>query len=321
MAIATPTKLANGEVIGDTANTSASFTPAAYIPMFAQIVTRLNGGTAPADTAISDSEGGSWTELFNVPVTGTNSLRTHIFWRAASASPASMTVTATPPSGSTASSVNVTSISGISSDYSNSASDTDGAGDPSVVLPSTPGSTDLPMAWFCAAGTNTLTPPTDYTATNNDSVSGSNIRYGTMHFTGTPPASGTISFTTGTPASIGIVIAFKAQADTTGTGAGSIASLTGTASGVHGVAGTGAGAIQALAGAATSAHGVAGTAAGLIEALTGAASGAHGVAGTGAGLIAMLAGSATGTAGDADTGYLPVHRPLIANPGALLRRC
>jgi hypothetical protein len=320
VAIATPSSLANGEVTGDAACTSASFTPTAYITMFAQGVIRLSGGTAPAAGAMTDSEGGTWTSLFDVPVTGANSLRHQLFSRTASASPVSMTVTFTPPSGVTCSSVHVSSIAGITSDFTNSASDTDTAGDPSVILPSSPASTDMPMAWFGGVNTSTLTVPTDYTSLYSDTIP-TLMRYGSHRFTGTPPAGTTITWTTATGASVGIVIAFKAQPDTTGTGAGTMAPLTGAASGVHGVAGTGAGSIQALAGAATAVHGVAGTAAGLIAVLTGAASGVHGVAGTGAGLIAALVGAASGTAGDGDTGYLPVHRPLIANPGSLLRRC
>ena len=215
--IGTPTSLAIGEVTGDTPCTTASFTPAASIILFAQVVTRLDGGTAPGASTLADSEGGTWTELFNVPATGANSIRHQLFWRAASASPASMTVTSTPPAGTTCSSVHISSIANISTDFSNSASDTDTAGDPSVDLPTTPASADLPMAWFGGVNTSTLFVPADYTSLYSDTIP-TLIRYGSHYYTGPAQAGRNVIWATGTGASVGIVIALKALPVVTASG-------------------------------------------------------------------------------------------------------
>lgn len=91
----------------------------------------------------------------------------------------------------------------------------------------------------------------------------------------------------------------------TGTGAGTLEAIVGSASGsvVGNYAGTAAGSLQAIVGSASgtfTAAGFTGTAAGVLQAITGSASGVLAYSGTASGALAAITGSATGSFSSAD---------------------
>lgn len=103
------------------------------------------------------------------------------------------------------------------------------------------------------------------------------------------------STVTGTgAATLAAMTGSAAGSSVTGTGAATLAAMTGSATGAHGVAGTAAANLAAMTGAAAGSS-VTGAAAATLAAMTGSASGAHGVAGTASATLAAMTGAAAGS--------------------------
>lgn len=146
--------------IGATATsvTTASFTPTANSRLFAIASSRPANGVPPV---VTDSLGGTWTLL-----TGSNidfgNINGSIYYRDIGASPAAMTVTATS-TGATQVGIQCFDVTGHSTDLSNYASNTNAAGDPTVVLPSAPAAASFGIAaCLVNAGGTPTTFPTGY---------------------------------------------------------------------------------------------------------------------------------------------------------------
>lgn len=102
----------------------------------------------------------------------------------------------------------------------------------------------------------------------------------------------------------------------TGTGAATMPSVVGAASGVHGVAGTAAATFPSLTGSSVGVVGGAGTAAGTLPSLAASASGAHGVASTAAATFPSLTASGAGAHGVAGTGQAALPSLVAAGAGS-----
>lgn len=87
----------------------------------------------------------------------------------------------------------------------------------------------------------------------------------------------------------------------TGTGAGTLAALSGSAAGARGETGAAAGLVASLTGSASGARGEAGTIAGALAPVTGSAVGYRGEAGSESGTLAPLTASASGVRGVSGT--------------------
>jgi hypothetical protein len=308
VALGTPTSRATVSA-NTTGATTASFTPAANSTLIAWFTGRRTSGI-PGSPSISDSLGGTWTTIANVgnDFASSPDLVVFIARRTIGGSPASMTVTcSTTNAGQVC--MGVFDITGADTDFSNTGSGTNTAGDPSATLGSAPAGTSTVIGVFGGAGTNNPTVPTGFTEIHNDPDA---ALIGQASYDATSPGQGAHAWSSTNTNAIGVVFEIKEAAAATNVnltgvaGTGSAGTLTAPASKtLTGVSGTGAAGSFAKT-AQKTLTGVAGTgAAGAItpnvrKTLTGVAgTGALGtILVTGADVSLSITGvSATGAAG------------------------
>jgi len=159
MAIGTPTNLST--TASTTTVTTASFTPANGSILLAMVGGRRSNVVSVQPT-ISDSLGGTWTELDDVSYDpGANPrIRARLFYQEI-VTGASMTVTGTITDATTTM-LSVIELTGAGTNFSNRATATHATGDPSVTL----AAMDAASAGFSLAmlnATNLVTPQSGYT--------------------------------------------------------------------------------------------------------------------------------------------------------------
>lgn len=160
MAIGTPVN--RGVAGGTTTATTSSFTPSADDLLICIVHGRRNT-SLPAQPTISDSLGGTWTEVIDQSYDpGANPrVRARMFRQRIGGSPASMTVTGTISDG-TITGVGVISVSGASDDLSNVVANNNATGDPSCTVAAVAGTSAV--AGFCACNaTNLVTQVAGFT--------------------------------------------------------------------------------------------------------------------------------------------------------------
>lgn len=168
MAIGTPIHRGNGG--GSTSAVTGSFTPTAGATLLA-FVTGLRSTTLPANPTVSDSAGLTWVERGAVDYNpGANRrMKSRLFVATVGGSPSSMTVTGACSDG-TETTVTVTEVTGVGSDFSNVITGTNSAGDPSGTLAafSTGG---VGIGFAAMQGSGGSTPPSGYTELYDATIS------------------------------------------------------------------------------------------------------------------------------------------------------
>lgn len=159
MAIGTPTlRQVAGAV---TTATTASFTPTANSKLFAWGSCGENSATPATKPTISDSLGGSWTEIGEIAYSGTGFSWDAVLWyQEIGGSPSSMTVTVTGANDNAQ--VVTYDITGVGDDFSNQSTATSATGDPSGSLSSF-STGGAGFGHTAAVGNNNFTPPSGYT--------------------------------------------------------------------------------------------------------------------------------------------------------------
>lgn len=275
MAIGTPVN--RGTAGGTTTATTASFTPGAGDTLLAFVFGRRST-VAPAQPTISDSLGGTWTEIADVTYdTGANPrLRARLFRSVASGS--AMTVTGAISDGTTTG-IMVVSVSGVGTDFSNFGSNTNAAGDPSITL-TAPGATSAVVGFTAQNATNLVTQVASYTELTEFTANAA--MRGEACYDISSPAS-TVSWTSTNTLSIGIAVELKEPA---GGGTTFDVNLSSSASGTAS-AGKSAGKVIASSASGSSAV-TRSIAKGLVSAASGALSVARSVA---KGIASTVAGT------------------------------
>lgn len=202
MAIGTP--VSRGTASGTTTGTTGSFTPGAGDTLIAFVFGRKNT-SAPAQPTISDSLGGSWTEIIdNTYDPGANPrVRFRAFWNTPAAS--AMTVTGTISDGASTG-VAVLSITGIgTTDFTNQGTNINAAGDPSVTL-TTPGATSAVLGFAYMTATNVITQAAGFTELV-EFTANTNIQAEICYDISSPAA--TVSWTSTNTQSVGFGVELK----------------------------------------------------------------------------------------------------------------
>lgn len=180
MAIGTPTlRDASGAIAASV--TSASFTPAANSILFCW-AGNDGSGSPSATPAISDSLGGTWTQIGSSVTL--SDLTGALFYRSIGGSPSSMTVTNTCSDGERVT-INVFDVTGAGTDFSNTASGTSASGDPSFSI-SSPAGTSAIFGFAFALGGNNFTPPSGYTELTDTSPAATTRRTTTVYDLSSP---------------------------------------------------------------------------------------------------------------------------------------
>lgn len=223
MAIGTPTlRDASGAISSSV--TSASFTPAANSILFCW-AGNDGSGSPSATPAISDSLGGSWTQIGSTVTL--SDLAGALFYRTIGGSPSSMTVTSTCSDGERVT-INVFDVTGAGTDFSNTASGTSGTGDPSFSI-SSPAGTSAVFGFAFALGGNNFTPPSGYTELSDTSPASTTRRTTTVYDLSSPGTTLTWSSTNGNCVAFAVEIKEASGGSTTLAANGGSYAVTGTA--------------------------------------------------------------------------------------------
>lgn len=157
MAIGTP--VSRGNAGGTTSATTASFTPTAASTLLTLISSKATSAPSPS---IADSLGGTWTLISAVNGPASSPFIVGgLYYQVQGGSPAARTVSAN--GGTTSTVVSVIEVTGIGTDFSNVAVNTNVAGDPSCTLPNAPGATGAVIGFAVGHLTNAFTQTAGFT--------------------------------------------------------------------------------------------------------------------------------------------------------------
>jgi len=195
---------ANG---GTTSAVTAAFTPGANCVLLAFAAAKSS--TAPSRPVISDSLGGTWTAISTaIDGPATNPfIRGALYYQVIGASPASMTVTASP--GATSTIVAVVEVPNGGTDFTNFAINANTAGDPSCTI-ATPAAGSVVVGFMCGHLNVTVTPSAGFTVLYNALPAGATNHRTEVCYDITSPVA-TCAWTSTLTNSVGILVEVKQQ--------------------------------------------------------------------------------------------------------------
>ena len=318
MAIGVPVlRASNNNAGASSITTTTLFNPTANSSLVVQLVGKSNTISVPTGSVPTDNAGGTWVPITN-GISGTGpSLRQLTYRRAIGPSPpVNMTVTWNIGTVIDSASISVFELSGANAVPTNIISATSTAGDPAPVLPNTPAVSSTVIAFFGGRGTSGagVPIPANYIQINTATAPG-NHRY-TSYYDANNAAVNATWTTTCTQSVAALIEWTEVVTSYTGSGVGTLASITGVAAGTEVLSGTGVGAVNRITGIATGTHGNAGLGVGTINRLVGVANGNQVISGVGVASVNRLAGVGFGSAPSAGSELLLEDgTPLLLESG------